>query len=229
MSSGVSFIVPVHNEAAILEDNCLSLLGYIRKLETPFELIIGSNGSTDATDTIGQHLAESYREIKFFSLPQRGVVGTVFKKAIKMSRYEKIISLDVDLTIDLSFINNSSRLLDTYDLVIGSKKAGKELRSWVRRLGSNIYIWVVRKFLGLEYSDYSIGAKAYRRSAILPHLNKIDEKTGYVLTLVYHLYKNEGQIVQIPVECHDQRESKFRLLREGFYRFAHLFTFRLRQ
>ncbi len=144
-----------------------------------------------------------------------------------MSQYEKIVSLDVDLTIDLSFIPDSLRLLERYDMVIGSKKVGEELRSWVRRLGSDTYIWVAKNLLGLEYSDYSIGAKSYRKSAILPYLDRLDAKTGYVLTLIYHLHKNNNRIVQIPVSCHDQRGSRFSLTREGLYRFFHLLRFRL--
>lgn len=225
--SSASFLIPVYNEAVILEDNCLSLLKSIKELSIPFEIIIGDNGSTDSTQAIGQKLAGEHPQVQFFSLPQRGIVGSVFEKAVRLSQYEKIVSLDVDLTIDLSFIPDSLRLLDEYDMVIGSKKAGEELRSWVRRLGSDTYIWVAKNLLGLEYSDYSIGAKAYRRSAILPYLENMDAKTGYVLTLIYHLRRNNNRIVQIPVSCHDQRGSKFNLTREGLYRFIHLFRFRL--
>jgi len=225
---GASFLVPVYNEAAILEDNCLVLLKSINELSIPFEIIIGDNGSADSTPAIGQELAEEHPEVQFFSLPQRGIVGRVFEKAARMSQYEKIVSLDVDLTIDLSFIPESLGLLEEYDMVIGSKKVGEELRSLIRRLGSDTYIWVTKNLLGLEYSDYSIGAKAYRKRAILPYLDKMDAKTGYVLALIYYLHQNNNRIIQIPVSCHDQRGSKFNLTREGFYRFFHLFRFRLR-
>lgn len=227
MTSGASFIIPVYNEAAILEDNCLSLFNSIKELRIPFEIIIGDNGSTDSTRAIGHRLAKENSEVQFFSLLQKGIVGRIFGEAVKMSLYEKIVSLDIDLTIDLSFIPESLGLLDEFDMVIGSKKVGEELRSWVRRLGSDTYIWVAKNLLGLEYSDYSIGAKAYRKSAILPYLGRMDEKTGYVLTLIHHLQKDNNQIVQIPVSCHDQRGSKFSLIQEGLYRFIHLFRLRM--
>lgn len=228
MLSGVSIIIPVKNEADILIDNCLYLLKLLKKLEVPFEIIIGSNGSTDKTDALGYSLAKKYQQIRFFSLAKRGVVGEVFENAVKMAKYEKLVSLDIDLTIDLSFIKDAIKLLDTYDMAIGSKKAGEESRSWIRRLGSDAYIWVVKNFIGLGFSDYSIGAKAYRRSVVLPHLNKIDKETGYVLILAYHLHKNRNRIVQIPVDCNDHRESKFSLAKEGLYRFLHLFNLWLR-
>jgi len=224
MVNGVSFIIPVYNEGDILINNCIYLLKFIKTLDVSFEIIIGSNGSTDKTNSLGYALAEENHQIRFFSLPQKGVVGSVFIKAVEISRYDKLISLDIDLTVNLSFIIHSIELLDKYDLVIGSKKAGKETRSWLRRLGSSTYIWLVKKSLELEFTDYSIGAKAYQRSAILPLIDKIDARTGYVLTLIYYLNKNRHPIVQIPIICNDHRESKFDLFREGLYRFSHLFN-----
>lgn len=228
MLSGVSVIIPVYNEADILVDNCLYLLKLLKKREIPFEIIIGSNGSTDKTDALSYSLAKKYQQIRFFILSKKGTVGKVFEDAVKMAQYEKLVSLDIDLTIDLSFINDAIKLLDKKDMVIGSKKAGKESRSWMRRIGSNTYIWTVKNFIGLGFSDYSIGAKAYRRSTILPHLNKIGTGTGYVLTLIYYLYENRNRIAQIPVSCNDHRESKFSLAKEGIYRFLHLFNLWLR-
>ncbi|MFP4083008.1 MAG: glycosyltransferase [Candidatus Aminicenantes bacterium] len=219
----VSIIIPVYNEQEILRENCLYLLRLLDNQRLCSEIIIGSNGSTDRTDVLGWRLAREYSHIKFFSLPQKGVVGTVFKQAAEMCCHQKIICLDMDLTIDLSFIRRALGLLDKYDMVIGSKKAGTELRSRLRRVGSDAYIWLVRNLVGLQYSDYSIGAKAYRRPAVLPHLNHIDPGTGYVLNLIHCLRKSGNQIVQIPVSCEDRRESKFSLPYEGFYRFYHVF------
>ena len=223
--TGVSVIIPVYNEVELLEDNIFRLLKLFKKQNLAFELIIGSNGSNDGTNVIGLRLAERYEQIKFCSFPKRGVVGRVFKEAVRTAQHEKILSLDIDLTIGLSFINEAIHLLDTEDMVIGSKKSGRESRMWMRRFGSDLYIWVVNNLMGLEYSDYSIGAKAYRRSAIISHLNRIDAKTGYVLTLTYYLKKQGSRLKQIPVDCNDFRTSKFRLIEEGVYRFLHILRF----
>jgi len=77
--------------------------------------------------------------------------------------------------------------------------------------------------MGIEYSDYSIGAKGYRRSVIMPHLDRLEAKTAYVLTLTYLLKREGRRIVQVPVDCSDRRGSRFNLFREGVYRFSHLF------
>lgn len=221
--TAVTVIIPVYNEADILEGNCRTLHALLSQERISFEILLGSNGSTDDTDRIGQRLAEEDPRIGFFKHPKRGAVGRIFSQAVAGARYEKLISLDIDLTIDLGFIPEALELLETHDLVIGSKKAGKESRTWIRRLGSDLYIRVVKNLLDLTYSDYSIGAKAFRRSAILPFVNNLESGTGYIFSLISRLQRNGAHIIQVPVDCSDLRGSRFNLLKEGLYRFFHLF------
>jgi hypothetical protein len=77
--------------------------------------------------------------------------------------------------------------------------------------------------LGLPYVDYSIGAKAYRKEAILRYLNTIDHGSSYVIEIIYRAWRNRTKIIEIPVWCEDTRGSKFNLLHEGVYRFSNLF------
>jgi len=58
--------IPVFNEDALLEENVRRLVAYLRDLETPFELLVGSNGSTDDTESIGHRLAEELPEVSSF-------------------------------------------------------------------------------------------------------------------------------------------------------------------
>ena len=47
--------------------------------------------------------------------------------------------------------------------------------------------------LGIEFVDFSIGAKAYRRSAIRPYAGLISEGSAYVLDLVYYVHRDGGR------------------------------------
>jgi EPS-associated MarR family transcriptional regulator len=55
--------------------------------------------------------------------------------------------------------------------------------------------------LGLPYVDYSIGAKAYRKEAILRYLNTIDHGSSYVIEIIYRAWRNRTKIIEIPVWC----------------------------
>lgn len=217
-----SIVIPVFNEEEILIQNTEILLSYLHTLNSEYEIIIVNNGSTDRTESLGREIERRYGKIKFISIDRKGV-GLAFKRGVLEAQYNHIITLDIDLSVELSFIERANKLLEHYDIVIGAKILGKQRRSFLRRLGSYIYIYIARWLLGLTFHDYSIGSKAYRRDFIIRHIDRIDPYTHYVLNLTVAAKKESARVTEIPVMCVDFRKSKFNLLREGFYRFYMLF------
>jgi hypothetical protein len=100
---------------------------------------------------------------------------------------------------------------------------GHEERTVLRRLGSDLFILTAGILLGLPFEDYSIGAKAYKRDLLLHYFDTIGRGTSYVLEIVYRAFHDKRKVIEIPVLCEDYRQSKFNIIREGFYRFYRLF------
>lgn len=222
MKDGLTVIVPVLNEADIIEANTRALTTYLEGLGRPFEIILVSNGSTDRTEVVGRRLAETLSPVRFFSLPEPGV-GSAFALGVRQARYPYIVSVDMDLSIDLDLIPRAVVLLKDYHIVVGSKKMGAQKRRLWRKTGSSVFILTARWLLGLDFEDYSIAAKGYRRDVIWKHLHRIDDGTSYVLDIIYHTLAAGGRAVEIPVYCQDYRASKFNLVDEARYRFKNLF------
>lgn len=214
--------IPVFNEAAILRQNVLELGKYLETVG-PYEILIGSNGSTDATVEICEQLAREDSRIRYFAIDQKKV-GVVFQRFLQEARSDALVSVDMDLSIDLDFIPRSLRLLEQHDLVIGSKKLGVENRSFVRRLGSDLYIWTVRALYRMESHDYSLAAKAYRVPFFRPFAQQLSDHTNYVVDCVYLARRYHGRSTEIPVACDDHRPSRFNLRREAWERYSYLFT-----
>lgn len=221
--NGATVIIPVYNEEDIIVPNTEALIEYLNGLGLSYEIILSCNGSTDRTDELGQQLAEKHNDVTYLTTREKGV-GVAFKNAISVAKYEKIVSLDMDMTVDLSFVERAIELLDTYDIIIGSKIFGVQRRSFIRKLGSRIYVVIASILLNLKFHDYAPSGKAYRKSAIQKYLNNhTDDGTSYVVETVYKAHKDNRKIVQIPINCDDRRKSKFNLLHEGLYRYYHLF------
>ncbi|MHB2027173.1 MAG: glycosyltransferase [Elusimicrobiota bacterium] len=218
----LSIFIPVYNEEELLAANVEKVRRHALALKAPFEIIIGSNGSSDRTPDIGRGLEKSHPEIRFFHLPRRGP-GAAFKKGLEMMRYDVLISLDADLSVDLDFISAAARALDECDFVVGSKKTGRERRTPTRTLASDLLIFCSKALLGLPFEDYSLGAKAYRKQALLAYRGLIDEGTFYVQNILYRAWKDGLKIRELPVHCEDFRKSRFNLVQEGLYRFGSLF------
>jgi glycosyltransferase involved in cell wall biosynthesis len=217
-----TIFIPVYNEEEIIVKNTEKLVQYLDLLKTPYEIVIGSNGSTDRTIELGEGLQRRFPNVKFFHTPEKGP-GTAFKKGISVASYEHVISVDMDLSVDLNFIKMANSLLGDFDLVVGSKRMGSQKRSLLRKLASASFVFCSMILLGLSFDDYSIAAKAYQKKVLQGCLDKIGSGTFYVIEVIYYASKNNYHTVQIPAPCHDERKSKFNLIHEGFYRFGNLF------
>lgn len=218
-----SVFIPVYNEEDILILNTERLIKYLEGYGIDYEIIIGSNGSNDRTPSLGRMLSEKYPQIEFFHIQEKGP-GNAFKHGLQIARYNRVVSLDMDLSINLGFIEEAFRLLNSnYDIIVGSKKMGHEKRSVFRKFGSDLFIFIAKILLGLPFEDYSIGAKAYKRDLLLSYLHRIDRGTAYVLNIIYLAFQNNRKVIEIPVRCEDLRGSKFNIIHEGIYRFYNLF------
>ncbi len=218
-------LIPVYNEEAILEEKLKQLADYLDVFNPDYEVIVCSNGSNDRTDEVGESLGMP--KVRFAAIPDRGV-GRAFKKMVQEAGSEKIISMDVDLSSDLEFIPECVRMLDEYDVVVGSKRKGEQERQWHRTFISGVFIWMVKVLLGLTYGDYSIGTKGWRRSSIIGYVDGIDHGSSYVVELIYYVERSGGKVIEVPVYCSDTRGSRFNLVHEVFYRLKNLLSFWLR-
>ncbi len=220
----LSLFIPVFNEEEIIRGNTEKLIGYLDTLYILYEIVICSNGSTDRTDEFGRALEDANPEkVRFFTVSEKGV-GRALRSCIPRFQFPYVLSLDMDLSVDLSFIADVLDLLNGYDVVVGSKKTGNQTRTIIRKLGSGLYIFIARLLLNLSYTDYSLGAKVYKKAILERYAMWIDDYgTDYVINIVYNASKDGYRIIEIPVTCFDTRASRFSLFSEGLYRYKKIF------
>jgi len=226
--SGITIFIPVYNEEELLVKNTVRLMGFLDSLKRPYEVILGSNGSTDGTVNLAGKLSKEHDSVRFFHLESRGV-GRAFREGVGKAAYDRIITVDMDLSISLDFIPQASRLLDRSDMVIGSKITGEQQRSWSRIAASNLFIRLAGRLLHINYHDYSIAAKGYRKDLVKRYLEHVDDHTFYVVEIVHRASRDGCRLLEIPVKCTDRRGSRFNLLNEGLYKFGNLFRLWLKR
>lgn len=217
----ISIVIPVYNEEELLRQNILRLHQWLKEQQIDAEILVVDNGSTDQTPQISRAL-EQEQLIRYFHLPERSV-GRAFARGVREARSPWIVSVDADLSADLMFIALAQSLMPFADMIVGSKTLGKQKRSAVRIIGSQMYLLFTQILFQMTITDYSMSAKAYRREAILPILDKLDTWTAYVFETCVWLHKQKKTVLQIGVDCDDRRKSRFNIWHEGFYRYSHLF------
>jgi glycosyltransferase involved in cell wall biosynthesis len=210
--------IPVYNEETTLEKNILSILIFFdeHQLENWY-ILIADNGSDDNTQTIGLKLQDSFDRIRYIRLDEKGV-GLALKTSWLESDADIVGYMDLDLATDLSHLSDVIRLLNSYDVVNGSRllKSSKVInRSFIRNITSISFNFIAQSFLHYEITDGMCGFKFFHRKNIHNILtNHIDTKGWFFATELLAKSSWIGlNIIELPVFWTDDRNSKVKILR----------------
>lgn len=205
----VSIVVPIYNEAEILRTNTERLRRYLGERLPNHEIVLCENGSVDGTAEIASALSKEFDNIKFLELPEP-CLAEALKAGFRAAKAEKVVYIPIDLSVDLGFVPRSVRLLDIFDIVVGSKRLASELdhRPFARRAVSRAYHGMVRGLYGLDFTDTTC-VKAYRRSTILGLMDRIPTSSMVFETELLTEALREGlEVVEIPVAVEEHRASR---------------------
>lgn len=169
MSGGlVSVVIPVHDEALILECAVRRLHAALVHLGRPFELVLAENGSVDDTAALGLRLADELGSMRLVRVPEANY-GRALRAGLEAARGDVVVCDEIDLG-DVDFYARALPLIDGgADLVVGSKRhpASRDRRPLVRRAGTAAVNLLLRLSLGFRGTD-THGPKVMRRARLLP-------------------------------------------------------------
>ncbi|NOZ03506.1 MAG: polyprenol monophosphomannose synthase [FCB group bacterium] len=161
-------ITPTYNE----RKNIADLIKHVFTVAPRCHILVVDDNSPDGTAEVVKELQKRYSHLFLEQRPGKAGLGKAychgFKWALKRD-YEAIVQIDADLSHDPADIPAMLRLLDDYDLVIGSRYCdGISVVRWpLRRLilsyGANLY---TRLVTGLPIYDATGGFKAWRRKVL---------------------------------------------------------------
>lgn len=161
----LNVVVPVYNEEVELEESITTLSRYLTEHLLDFEwtVTIADNASTDETHAIAKKLEERIDQVKVVHLAQKGR-GRAVKYVWQHSSADIYAYMDVDLSTDLKHFPLLVRsLLRGYDIAIGSRNAaGARVygRNILRTITSKGYIFLIKLFFWVNFSDAQCGFKA---------------------------------------------------------------------
>ena len=141
-------ISPTYNE----KKNIASLVENIFNIDEKYHILIVDDNSPDGTADIVKELQSKYNNLFLEERPGKAGLGTAYKYGFNWAlqrNYNNIIQMDADLSHDPNEIKEMVRLLNNYDLVIGSRYIdGVSVVHWpIKRLllsyGANVYARIV--------------------------------------------------------------------------------------
>jgi len=206
-----SFIFPVHNEEEVLFSQIEKFVdGLTPNFKSSLEVLLIENGSTDKSWNLVKKLEKKFLFVKGFNLPSPSY-GSAIKCGLINSRGQKIFLLNVDY-FDFEFIYKAAFLLDTIDLVIGSKTLvqSDDQRSIYRRLTTYFFNSFLRLVLNYPGTD-THGIKAFRKSKKLINSAKIcrTQNELFDTELVLRLTRSGAIFVDLPQQISEIRPSRY--------------------
>jgi glycosyltransferase involved in cell wall biosynthesis len=204
-----SVVVPVYNEARIVNDAITRMLTALEALGGDFELLVCENGSTDDTAALVARLQRDDARIRLERLPEPDYGGAM-RHGIHACRHDRVVIFNIDFW-SIDFTREAVAQLDAHDIVVGSKvMAGSEdRRPWLRRFLTRAFNALLQSLFGFAGTD-THGMKALRRKAIDPVLaDCVTSRSILDTELVLRAERAGLRIVEIPVAVREIRQPGY--------------------
>lgn len=217
----LSLIVPMYNEAAIIEATAKTYTDYLAKTFEAWELIFVDDGSADDCGAKVRALALPCTRVLRYT-PNQGK-GNAVKTGMLAATGDVRMFLDADVAYGTDVIAQAAKLFEAHpqvSMVIGSRPLHPEGYAGytaVRKLASKTYIKVLNVAGGFRLSDSQCGCKAYRGEAAQAIFSRTETK-GFAFDFETILWAQKlgYKIMEMPVTIVNHRASKVNVVRDTF-------------
>jgi glycosyltransferase involved in cell wall biosynthesis len=164
----LSVIVPAYREGKHIFDNITHLLEELSKLDATYEVVVVSDGNTDAT--VREARRVSSPRVRVFHYPMNVGKGFALSLGVDQCVGELVTFIDADMELDPANIGGFIKLMESSDCdaVIGSKRHPDSQVAYprFRRFQSWAYQMLVRTLFDLNVRDTQTGLKLFRRKVL---------------------------------------------------------------
>ncbi len=214
----VDIVLPVLNEAYILEESVRTLCMYMEdNLPYHYQIIIADNGSTDGTRRVAAMLAEHFPAVRVVCLPEKGR-GRALKQAWLQSRADIVSYMDIDLSTNLDAFVPMITPLVTGDaaIAVGSRlmEESQTTRGLKRDIISRCYNRLIRWTMRTKFVDAQCGFKAMRRDVAQQLLPHVKDTAWFFDTELLIKAEYEGYMIhEEPVEWIEDTDSRVHIVK----------------
>jgi len=213
----VSIVIPVHNEAAVIEGNVTSICMGLQQQQPllDWEILIIENGSTDQTLSLAKKLSENNEKVRVEAIGDANY-GVALQHGLLAATGDVIVNFDVDYW-DTDFVELVAHVMQIkYDIVIASKSLllSQDQRGFVRKVATYIFRMMLFFMFELRVSD-THGIKAWRNSTQMQAHFRQAKPTHhtYDTEVIIRAMRDGCAVLEIPINVSETRESSRSLVK----------------
>lgn len=195
----LSVVIPALNEEQAIRETIQSIRNSLTSRGIEHEIIVVSDGSTDATASRAREAGAIVIEH-----PQPGGYGKSLKDGILSARYDLIGITDADGTYPnerlpelLDFV-----LTNGFDMVVGAR-TGREYRgTFLKMPARRVFLWLSEYATGTKIDDINSGLRVFRRDIPLRFIHTISNGFSFTTTITLAALLNGYYVKYVPIDYH---------------------------
>lgn len=208
----ISVVIPTYNEEAKISETLKSVLAYLVKNFSSYEVIVVDDGSYDHT----LQEVKKYSQVKILKNLINHGKGYTVKKGILASQGELILFMDADNSTDISELAKLQPYIKDFPVVIASRaveqaqvlKRQNLAKVFLGRLGNKL----IKYTLGLKINDTQCGFKLFQAQTKILFEKLTIDRWGFDFELLFLAKIFHYPIKEVPVVWYNRQASKVKMI-----------------
>ncbi len=168
----LSVVVTLFQESATLEELHRRLATTLEAFGRSYEVLFVDDGSTDGTFATLERIHDRDTHVRAVRLKRNVGQHPAMHAGLSRARGGIVVTMDGDLQNPPEDVPRLVEAVEAgYDVASGRRAARHD--SWGRTLPSRLINGMLRRFTGVDISDFGCAFNAYRREAVEPMLGAI--------------------------------------------------------
>ena len=214
----LSVVIPAYHEEQVIFDVVSGVQSVLADQGLDYEVIVVDDGSGDRTaqeaGRAGAHVISHAYNIGN---------GAAVKTGIRAARGEIIIMMDGDGQHNPEDIPGMLEMMDTYDMVVGSRTKGSDTDVH-RDLGNGIYNFLATYICNRKIKDLTSGFRAFKAEIGREFLHLLPNTFSYPTTITLAVARSGYPFAYYPIQVARRKgQSKINLVRDGLRFFLIIF------
>jgi len=228
----LTVVIPAYNERERLPAYLPQVIGFVRLMEEPANIIVVDDGSSDDTAGYVSAVAAAHPCVRLLQRPRNGGKGRAVLDGVEAADGRFVLIADAD---GATPIEEAETLLEKalagHEIVIGSRAIGNKLRSREAlraRLGRAFYALVnIMAVPGI--GDTQCGFKLLRSDVARALFRELGEHGwAFDVEILYRAQLAGYAVAEVPVRWQEIAGSKIRPIRDGLRMLTSLVRIRQR-
>ena len=228
----LSVVVPAYNEASRLPKAAPPVIKYLRQQEYNWEIILIDDGSEDNTAAVAEEVFRG-NEITILKNGFNRGKGFSVRRGVLSARGDITLISDADFSTPIQELEKLlSAISDGFDLAIGSRSLPDsnitKRQAWLREYMGRTFNLLVQ-FIALSgFIDTQCGFKMFPKDVGQSLLSKMKvDRFAFDVELLYLARKRDLKIKEIPIEWHNDGDSRVHIIIDSFRMVVDLLRIRI--